>query len=133
MSKKLLALRLIVALICLPLLPARADDSDIFGAEVQPNVLIAIDNSGSMGDLIYADPYGATTTYAGTYVGENVYKKISGGYSVYANTMANVTSASAQTALSTPVIAATTSQQLPSNPTPAPSFMRKVLYWREVF
>jgi type IV pilus assembly protein PilY1 len=31
------------------------------------------------------------------------------------------------------VVAATTSQQLPSNPTPPPSFMRRVLYWREVF
>jgi hypothetical protein len=35
--------------------------------------------------------------------------------------------------LTTSVVAATTSQQLPSNPTPPPSFMRKVLYWREVF
>ncbi len=35
--------------------------------------------------------------------------------------------------ISTSVIAATTSQQLPSNPVPPPSSMRKVLYWREVF
>jgi hypothetical protein len=35
--------------------------------------------------------------------------------------------------ISTSVIAATTSQQLPSNPAPPPSAMRKVLYWREVF
>ncbi|MFI5338918.1 MAG: pilus assembly protein, partial [Candidatus Methylomirabilales bacterium] len=35
--------------------------------------------------------------------------------------------------LSTSVVAATTSQQLPSNPAPPPNFMRKMLYWREVF
>jgi type IV pilus assembly protein PilY1 len=35
--------------------------------------------------------------------------------------------------ISTSVIAATTSQQLPSNPAPPPSAMRKVLYWRDVF
>ena len=35
--------------------------------------------------------------------------------------------------ISTSVIVATTSQQLPSNPVPPPSAMRKVLYWREVF
>jgi hypothetical protein len=35
--------------------------------------------------------------------------------------------------ISTSVIAATTSQQLPSNPAPPPSAMRKVLYWREVY
>jgi type IV pilus assembly protein PilY1 len=37
------------------------------------------------------------------------------------------------TTISTSVIAATTSQQLPSNPAPPPSAMRKVLYWRESF
>jgi type IV pilus assembly protein PilY1 len=35
--------------------------------------------------------------------------------------------------ISTSVIAATTSQQLPSNPAPPPSAMRKVLYWRDMF
>jgi type IV pilus assembly protein PilY1 len=35
--------------------------------------------------------------------------------------------------INTSVIAATTSQQLPSNPAPPPSAMRKVLYWRDVF
>ena len=102
MMKKLLALGLVVALIGLPIPPARADDSDIFGAEIQPNVLIAIDNSGSMGDLIYADPYDPGTTYTpATYVATKVYKKVSGVYSVYANTIADVvSSASARTALS---------------------------------
>ncbi len=35
--------------------------------------------------------------------------------------------------ISTSVIAATTSQQLPSNPAPPPSAMRHVLYWRDMF
>jgi type IV pilus assembly protein PilY1 len=35
--------------------------------------------------------------------------------------------------LTTSVIAATTSQQLPSNPAPPPTSMRRVLYWREAF
>ncbi|MGE5849675.1 MAG: pilus assembly protein, partial [Candidatus Methylomirabilota bacterium] len=35
--------------------------------------------------------------------------------------------------ISTAVIAATTSQQLPSNPAPPPSAMRHVLYWRDIF
>ena len=33
----------------------------------------------------------------------------------------------------TSVVAATTSQQLPNNPAPSPTSMRKVLYWRENF
>jgi type IV pilus assembly protein PilY1 len=35
--------------------------------------------------------------------------------------------------LTTSVIAATTSQQLPSNPAPPPNSMRQILYWREVY
>ncbi|MFI5341460.1 MAG: hypothetical protein ACHQ7N_16685, partial [Candidatus Methylomirabilales bacterium] len=37
------------------------------------------------------------------------------------------------TSISTSVVTATTSQQLPSNPAPPPSAMRRVLYWREIF
>ncbi|MFI5341011.1 MAG: pilus assembly protein, partial [Candidatus Methylomirabilales bacterium] len=111
MSKKLLVLGLIVALIGLPLPPARADDTDIFGTDVQPNVLIAIDNSGSMGDQIYSAPYDPTTTYAGSStctpacVATTVYKKTTSHgtttYSVYATSISAVTSSSARTALST--------------------------------
>ena len=32
-----------------------ADDSDIFGANIQPNVLIMIDDSGSMADAAPSD------------------------------------------------------------------------------
>jgi type IV pilus assembly protein PilY1 len=105
MSKKLLALLLTVALVGLLLPPARADDSDIFGANIQPNILIAFDTSGSMDDKISADPYEAATTYTGTYVATTVYKKTTSWgrttYSVYANSIAEVSSSSARTALST--------------------------------
>ena len=106
MTKKLLACCLIVALVGLPLPMARADDSDIFGAEIQPNVLIAFDTSGSMDDTIYADPYETATTYTGTYVATSVYKSTTsryGGttYSVYATSISAVNSSSARTALST--------------------------------
>jgi type IV pilus assembly protein PilY1 len=90
MSKKLLALVLTVALLGLPLPPVRADDSDIFGAEISPNVLLAFDTSGSMDDLIPANPYSASTTYTGTYDAAKVYKKTWSGYSVYKNTIAEV-------------------------------------------
>ena len=114
MMKKILALGLIVALIGLPFPPARADDSDIFifGAHIQPNVLIAIDTSGSMDDTIYADPYDINTTYdlhnsctSGNdkvnCVAATVYKKKNGKYTVYADSIDAVTSSSARTALST--------------------------------
>jgi type IV pilus assembly protein PilY1 len=105
MTKKLLACCLMVALVGLPLPSARADDSDIFGAEIQPNILIAFDTSGSMDDNIYADPYEAATTYTGTYVVTSVYKSStshgSTTYSVYATSIAAVNSSSARTALST--------------------------------
>jgi hypothetical protein len=35
--------------------------------------------------------------------------------------------------ITTSVVAATTSQELPANPAPPPNFLRRVLYWREVF
>ncbi len=42
---------------------ARADDSDIFGANIQPNVLIAIDTSASMQDEVPAYVYDPKTLY----------------------------------------------------------------------
>ena len=47
---RLIGLGSIAALLVLPTSAALADDSDIFGANIQPNVVIMIDNSGSMGD-----------------------------------------------------------------------------------
>src|SRR5262249_44751404 len=49
---KLTVCALIATLMVLlaPPLSARADDSDIFGANIQPNVVIMLDDSGSMAD-----------------------------------------------------------------------------------
>ncbi len=113
--KRILALA--VSLLLVPLLsPPQlwADDTDIFGSNVQPNVLLAMDDSGSMGDQIYADPYYATTTYASAStcspacVSTTVYKQVtttSHGkttttYSVYTTSISSVNSSSAQSALS---------------------------------
>lgn len=107
MGGKILGLALAVALVGLSLPSARADDSDIFGANIQPNVLLAIDNSGSMGDSIYADPYDPAETYAASStcdppcVSTTVYRRTSSDYSVYATSISDVSSTSAQTALST--------------------------------
>src|SRR5215813_14819581 len=47
---RLIGLGSMATLLALPTSPAHADDSDIFGANIQPNVVLMIDNSGSMGD-----------------------------------------------------------------------------------
>jgi hypothetical protein len=73
---------LLIILLCLALLPlniplpvARADDSEIFGANIKPNIMLLIDSSGSMiTDQIYSDPYNTTQTYTGTYTPAIVYK-----------------------------------------------------------
>ena len=120
--KKLFAL-----LLCLTLLPlnvplVHSDDSDIFGANIEPNIMIFIDSSGSMDDYIdqaATAPYDPATTYAGTpspplpnKASAKVYRCRSGYtisqceenpslYVVYANTIADVTSSAARTALTT--------------------------------
>jgi len=89
---------------------AFADDSDIFGANIQPNVLVLLDNSGSMDEVIGSYPYGNGTTYSvinkcgsaktsacSTPV---VYKAGAGGtYTLYKNTVADVNKTQARTAL----------------------------------
>ena len=118
--KKLLALLLYLTLLPLNVPPVLADDNDIFGANVQPNVLIFIDSSGSMDDYIdqaSTAAYDPATTYAGTpspplpnKATAKVYRCQSGRtidqcendpslYVVYKNTIAEVTSATARSAL----------------------------------
>ena len=111
--KRLIALVLIATFLSLQVHPAVfADDSDIFGANIQPNVLILLDNSGSMADEILSEPYVPATTYnvinkCGSKKDQAcsspvVYKSGSGNtYTTYANTIADVNKAAAQTALST--------------------------------
>ncbi len=63
--------RLFALLLCLTLLPlnvplVHSDDSDIFGANIEPNIMIFIDSSGSMDDYIdqaATAPYDPATTY----------------------------------------------------------------------
>lgn len=111
--KRLIALVLTGTFLSLQIHPAVfADDSDIFGANIQPNVLILLDNSGSMADQIVSEPYVAATNYSViNRCGSNkdsacssavVYKSGSKNtYTKYADTIAGVNKASAETALST--------------------------------
>jgi type IV pilus assembly protein PilY1 len=118
--KKAVAVLLSVSLLLISVPPisnvpkARADDSDIFfGANIQPNVMILIDSSQSMSDAVPTVYYSPTTTYdilnrCGTArntacTSTVVYKKLGSGstatYTLYANTVALVSSSSARTAL----------------------------------
>src|SRR5262245_36192599 len=112
-TKRLIALVLIATFLSLQIHPAvLADDSDIFGANIQPNVMILLDNSGSMDDEITSSPYVSATTYSVVNrCGSNknsqcqstvVYKSGSNNtYTKYADTISAVNKASAETALST--------------------------------
>jgi len=109
--KRLTALVLIAAFLTLQVHPAVfADDSDIFGANIQPNVLILLDNSGSMNDEIVSAPYVPATTYtviskcgsskSSPCTSPVVYKSGSNNkYTKYADTISDVNKTSAQTAL----------------------------------
>ncbi len=101
--KKGLALFLCLALVFSNMPSVVADDTDIFGANVQPNVMILLDNSGSMNDYVTptAIPYSSSTTYPGSYTSSIVYKQSGKNKSVYTNSIAQVSLAAARTALST--------------------------------
>src|SRR5215467_141509 len=123
--KRLIALVVTATFLSLQVHPAvLADDSDIFGSNIQPNVVIMIDNSGSMGDsapsnsfdvpppngsasyypvLNNCDPSGKPKVYVSC-DSLKVYKSGSsnGTYTSYANTVSAVSgtgSAAAQAAL----------------------------------
>jgi type IV pilus assembly protein PilY1 len=113
--KRAIALVLIVTFLTLQVPPAAfADDSDIFGANIQPNVLILLDSSGSMDDEITSTPYNPNPTPAYPVVNRCgrdrddpctasvVYQSGSRNrYTHYADTVSDVNRASAQTALNT--------------------------------
>jgi len=64
--KRILALSLCAVLVLGQMPRALADDSDIFGANILPNILVFIDSSGSMDDYIdqaAEAPYDPATTY----------------------------------------------------------------------
>jgi type IV pilus assembly protein PilY1 len=113
---RLIGLGSIAALLALPTSAALADDSDIFGANIQPNVVIMIDDSGSMADSAPSNAfdvpppngsaaYYTTLTRCGSQKNQTcdsvkVYKSGSSStYTSYANTVGNVNSTSAQNAL----------------------------------
>jgi type IV pilus assembly protein PilY1 len=97
-----------------------ADDSDIFGNNIAPNVMLLLDSSQSMDDdtgtlVAYASAttYTAVVYRGSTLDGTKVYKKVTSGssgglscsssnpcYTVYANTISAVNSSSARNALS---------------------------------
>src|SRR5262245_424028 len=124
--KRLTALVVIATLLSLQVHPAvLADDSDIFGSNIQPNVVIMIDNSGSMNDSASSNsfdvppPNGSAAYYPvlnncdlsgkpkvyQACASVKVYKSSSGNtYSFYANDVSSVTgtgSSAARTALDT--------------------------------
>jgi len=104
MKKKAIALGLAVSLSFLPtpvIVPlAQADDSDIFGANVQPNVLLMLDTSGSMNASIFTEPFDKDKTYSGTFSTGKVYQRTTPP-TVYSDSIANVPNGSARNALST--------------------------------
>jgi type IV pilus assembly protein PilY1 len=97
-----------------------ADDSDVFGMNIEPNVLILFDSSGSMNDTITSNPYDpAVTQSPATYVATKVYRKYTRRsdcdplprpcYKVYKDTVAEVPNAEARDALHTsPALPTTT-------------------------
>ena len=92
---------------------ALADDSDIFGTNIEPNVMILFDSSGSMDDEIFSHPYTPSTAYntPAPYTATKVYRKYTTKsscgslprpcYKEYAATISAVKNSSAEAALST--------------------------------
>jgi len=102
----------IAAFLVLPPHPAVfADDSDIFGANIQPNVVIMLDSSLSMTDQVNSQSYNPSTTYAAVSTCGSSFNTACASLKVYrspffhtylqyANTVSAVTDAGARAALS---------------------------------
>ena len=56
---------LLCGLIFLSINPLYGDDTDLFTARVDPNILIVMDNSASMNEVIYHESYDPGETYTG--------------------------------------------------------------------
>jgi type IV pilus assembly protein PilY1 len=110
--RKLISVLVIACLVIPNSIPVvYADDSDIFGRNVQPNVLILLDSSGSMEDEIVSSTYVPATAYTvqnRCRVGSSnnqpctavkVWKYSNSRYTEYAATISAVNSSSARTAL----------------------------------
>ena len=100
--KKAIAFILIISLYFFGPSPVLADDSDIFGLNIQPNVMLLIDSSQSMDDEIPSTPYNPAITYNTplTYESTKVYQKFTRSrdcrpasapcYKIYKNSVAEV-------------------------------------------
>jgi hypothetical protein len=99
--KTITAITLMLSLIFLVRSPALADDSDLFGANIEPNVMLLIDSSGSMKSSITSSIYTSATTYKGTYSSTVVYRGTTNDYTLYKSTVDEVTNSSARNSLST--------------------------------
>ncbi len=66
---------LLCGLVFLLVNPLYGDETDLFTARVDPNILIIMDNSSSMNEVIYHDQYDPQTAYAGdgTYTSGRIY------------------------------------------------------------
>jgi hypothetical protein len=98
--KAITAITLLLSLIFLARSPALADDSDLFGANIQPNVMLLIDSSGSMKSSITSSIYAPATTYTGTYSSTVVYKQNDSAYDLYKDAVSEVLDSGARDALS---------------------------------
>jgi len=80
MKQAITVIAMVTVILCLAVPGVlRADDTEIYGCptvDVQPNVLIIFDTSGSMNTAdvyTYDQPYDPNTTYEGSYVSNGVY------------------------------------------------------------
>jgi type IV pilus assembly protein PilY1 len=103
--KKIIALCLAISLVFPIPFPVFADDSDIFGSNIEPNVLIVLDTSGSMDDSITTPtPYNPNQSppYSGIFNSGKVFKLCFVIFLCeYAANIDAVGSSTARTALST--------------------------------
>ncbi|HEY7534196.1 MAG TPA: hypothetical protein VH681_15610, partial [Nitrospiraceae bacterium] len=103
--KKIIALCLAISFVFPTPFPVFADDSDIFGSNIEPNVLIVLDTSGSMNDTITTPtPYNPNQSppYSGSFNSIKVYKLCFFIFLCeYAANINAVGSSTARTALST--------------------------------
>jgi len=101
--KKATSIVLIFSLLLMSGSPALADDSDIFGKDIQPNVMLLFDTSTSMGASIPSIPYDPKVTYPGSLKSTVVYQqpKPKDTPTVYKNSIAEVPDQNARDALST--------------------------------
>lgn len=96
--QKVLVFILFMCLLCVS--PALADDTDILGVNVEPNVVILFDTSGSMQESVPSVSYNPNVTYQGQYTPTAVYKNVSAQYSLFRANVNDVPNAAARSALS---------------------------------